>query len=53
MLYGVGHTDAATFSIVAWSAQTFATILLGIYSMIYIAATRKKGNKKPDIPNSI
>lgn len=53
MLYGIGHTDAAAFSIVAWSAQTFATILVGIYSMIYIAATKKKGNKKPDIPNSI
>ncbi len=42
MLYGVGHTDAAAFSIVAWSTQTFMTILLGIYSMIYIAATKKK-----------
>ena len=42
MLYGVSHTDAAAFSIVAWSAQTFMTILLGIYSMIYIAATKRK-----------
>ncbi|MDE7350404.1 MAG: flippase-like domain-containing protein [Muribaculaceae bacterium] len=42
MLYGVGHTDAAAFSIVAWSTQTFMTILLGIYSMIYIAATKKR-----------
>lgn len=45
MLYGVGHTDAAAFSIVAWSTQTFMTILLGIYSMIYIAATRKKTDR--------
>ncbi len=42
MLYGVGHTDAAAFSIVAWSTQTFMTILLGIYSMIYISITRRK-----------
>lgn len=42
MLYGVGHTDAAAFSIVAWGTQTFMTILLGIYSMIYIAVTKKK-----------
>ena len=53
MLYGVGHTDAAAFSIVAWSTQTVATILLGIYSMIYIAATRKKKDKTPDMPNNI
>ena len=53
MLYGIGHTDAAAFSIVAWSTQTFATILLGIYSMIYIAATKKKGNKAPNMPNNI
>ncbi|MDE7347210.1 MAG: flippase-like domain-containing protein [Muribaculaceae bacterium] len=42
MLYGIGHTDAAAFSIVAWSTQTFMTILLGIFSMIYIAATKRK-----------
>lgn len=42
MLYGVGHADAAAFSIVAWSAQTFMTILLGIYSMFYIAITKRK-----------
>ena len=53
MLYGVGHTDAAAFSIVAWSTQTFMTILLGIYSMIYIAATKKKLNKSTDMPNNI
>lgn len=44
MLYGVSHTDAAAFSIVAWSAQTFMTILLGIYSAFYIAITRRKDN---------
>lgn len=44
MLYGVGHTDAAAFSIVAWSTQTLMTILLGIYSMIYIAATKRKAH---------
>ncbi|MDE5998036.1 MAG: flippase-like domain-containing protein, partial [Muribaculaceae bacterium] len=42
MLYGIGHTDAAAFSIVAWSTQTVMTILLGIFSMIYIAATKRK-----------
>lgn len=42
MLYGVGHTDAAAFSIVAWGTQTFMTILLGIYSMFYIAITKKR-----------
>ncbi|MDE6297248.1 MAG: flippase-like domain-containing protein, partial [Muribaculaceae bacterium] len=46
MLYGIGHTDAAAFSIVAWSTQTFMTILLGIYSMFYIAATKRKESIK-------
>ncbi len=53
MLYGIGHTDAAAFSIVAWSTQTFMTILLGIYSMIYIAATKKKKNKTANVPKNI
>lgn len=53
MLYGVGHTDAAAFSIIAWSTQTFMTILLGIFSMIYIAATKKKVNKTIHMPNNI
>ena len=46
MLYGVGHADAAAFSIVAWSAQTFMTILLGIYSAFYIAVTKRKTSQK-------
>ncbi|MDE7413682.1 MAG: flippase-like domain-containing protein [Muribaculaceae bacterium] len=41
MLYGMSHTDAAAFSIVAWGTQTFMTILLGIYSVFYIAVTKK------------
>lgn len=45
MLYGIGHTDAAAFSIVAWSTQTFMTILLGIFSMFYIAITKKKDER--------
>ncbi|MDE6410778.1 MAG: flippase-like domain-containing protein [Muribaculaceae bacterium] len=45
MLYGVSHTDAAAFSIVAWGTQTFMTILLGIYSMFYIAMTKRKEAK--------
>lgn len=53
LLYGVGHTDAAAFSIVAWSTQTFMTILLGIFSMIYIAVTKKKDSKKLNMPNNI
>lgn len=51
MLYGIGHTDAAAFSIVAWSTQTFMTILLGIYSMIYIAVTKRK--KPGNMPKNI
>ncbi|MDE6717735.1 MAG: flippase-like domain-containing protein [Muribaculaceae bacterium] len=46
MLYGIGHTDAAAFSLVAWSTQTFMTIILGVYSMFYIAATRHRESEK-------
>lgn len=49
MLYGIGHTDAAAFSIVAWSTQTIMTILLGIFSMIYIASTKRKSIPKTKV----
>lgn len=52
MLYGINHTDAAAFSIVAWGTQTFMTILLGIFSMIYIAATRKKKESINTVKNN-
>ena len=42
MLYGISHSDAAAFSIVAWGAQTIMIILLGIFSAFYIAFTHRK-----------
>lgn len=41
MLYGVGEADAASMSIVVWSAQTLMLIILGIYTAIYISAGKK------------
>lgn len=40
-VYGVSNTEGTTFSMVQWSGQTVMLILLGIYTMIYIAMTKK------------
>ncbi len=40
MLYGVSEADAASMSIVVWSAQTIMLIILGIYTAIYISGNR-------------
>lgn len=42
MLYGVSETDAASMSIVVWSAQTIMLIILGIYTAIYISGGRRR-----------
>lgn len=46
MLYGVGEADAASMSIVVWSAQTIMLIILGIYTAIYISRGRPKTAEK-------
>lgn len=40
MLYGVGHTDAAAYSLVVWACQAVMIIALGIFSAIYIMVTK-------------
>lgn len=42
MLYGVAESEAASLSIVVWSAQTVMLIILGIYTAIYIATGKKQ-----------
>lgn len=43
-IYGIGTTEGTAFSMLVWSAQTVMLIILGIYTMIYIA-TQKKSTK--------
>lgn len=45
-LYGVTEAEGTTFSMVQWSGQTVMLIILGIFTMVYIASTSKikKGN---------
>lgn len=42
MLYGVNDSDAASMSIVVWSAQTIMLIILGIYTAIYISVNKNR-----------
>ena len=41
-IYGVGNTEGAAFSMVMWSFQAAMLIMLGVFSAIYIAATKRK-----------
>ena len=41
-MYGVGTTDTTAFSMLVWSAQTVMLIILGIFTMAYIASGRNK-----------
>lgn len=41
MLYGVAESDAASMSIVVWSAQTLMLIILGIYSAVFISTDKR------------
>ena len=41
MLYGISHTDAAAYSIVAWGFQAIMLIALGIFSAFYITITNR------------
>lgn len=45
MLYGVSHSDAAAYSIVAWGFQAMMLVALGIFSAIYISSTRSREKK--------
>lgn len=45
MLYGVGKTDAAAYSLVVWGFQAIMIIALGIFSAIYIMASKSSVTK--------
>ncbi|MBD5197322.1 MAG: flippase-like domain-containing protein [Bacteroidales bacterium] len=41
-IYGISTPDGTAFSMLQWSGQTVMLIILGIYTMIYIALDKKK-----------
>lgn len=45
-LYGVSEAEGTTFSMVQWSGQTVMLIILGIFTMGYIAATTRRKKDK-------
>lgn len=45
-VYGVSQDDGYAFSVLQWSGQTVMLIILGIYTMAYIALTGK--SRKPN-----
>lgn len=52
-IYGIPDGQGTAFSILVWSAQTVMLIILGIYTMIYISATRKNKNDEADLKTVI
>lgn len=43
-VFGISEGQGTAFSVLVWSAQTVMLILLGIYTMIYISADRRKAH---------
>ena len=41
-IFGIGDAQGTAFAMLVWSAQTVMLIILGIYTMIYIAVSRKE-----------
>ena len=41
-IYGIGNTEGAAFSMVMWSFQAAMLVMLGVFSAIYIADTKRK-----------
>lgn len=45
-VYGISDTEGTAFSMLQWSGQTVMLIILGIYTMAYIASTGKTNNRQ-------
>lgn len=45
-IYGISTPDGTVFSMLVWSGQTIMLVLLGIYTMSYIALDRKADKKR-------
>lgn len=45
-IYGISDAQGTAFSMLQWSGQTVMLIILGIYTMAYIAFSKKESGKK-------
>lgn len=45
-LFGISDTDGAAFSMLVWSTTTLTLVILGIYTMGYVAISRRRGKKQ-------
>lgn len=45
-LYGVAQPEGAAYSVVVWGFQTLMTIMLGIFSAVYIMADKRKNTSR-------
>lgn len=54
-VYGISDAQGTAFSMLQWSGQTVMLILLGIFTMVYIAVSRKERNAgaRPDNKNPL
>lgn len=46
-VYGISDAEGTAFSMLQWSGQTVMLIILGIYTMIYIAFDKKERKETP------
>lgn len=47
-VYGITQTEGTAFSMLQWSGQTVMLIILGIFTMAYIAVSKPKTKTQPD-----
>lgn len=50
-VYGISDTEGTAFSMLQWSGQTVMLIILGIYTMAYIALSHRSINRKQRQPS--
>lgn len=52
-VYGISDQQGTAFSMLQWSGQTVMLIILGIYTMIYIAATSSRKKERTVIDDTV
>ena len=52
-LYGVTDSEGVAFSMLQWSGQTVMLVLLGIFTMIYIARDSGRASTKTDSATAV
>lgn len=52
-IFGIADAEGTAFAMLVWSAQTVMLIILGIFTMIYIATSRKDSAGAPPTPQPL